>query len=342
MTKRQRRASCLVIVIILLLLPACRVSTAEGLATTAGKLSVHFIDVGQGASQLIIGPTGKTMLIDGGNNSEEAKIVAYLQRQQVSKVDILIATHPDADHAGGLDAVINHFDIGKIYMPKVQSNTKTFEDVLKAIKAKSLKVSTAKAGLTLEWEHDVEVLMLAPVGVYGETNEMSAVVKLSYGENSFLLTGDAEGESESDIMKSGFSLKADVLLVGHHGSHSSTSTSWLKNVQPQYAVIQSGPNNYGHPASEVLGRLKKQGSDVLRTDEVGNIIFISDGETLKVNHTDSLKDAEKTASTSNKEIKQNVYESCAAVRDAGKSPIRRGDPGFNAKLDRDGDGVACE
>lgn len=337
MTNWQRRASCLLIGIILLLLPACQVSTTNGSVTTVGKLSVHFIDVGQGASQLIIGPTGKTMLIDGGNNSEEAKMVAYLQRQQVSKIDIVIATHPDADHVGGLDAVIHHFDIGQIYMPKVQSNTKTFEDVLKAIKAKSLKVSTAKAELTLDWEQDVEVLMLAPVKVYEDSNEMSAVVKLSYGKNSFLLTGDAEGESESDMMKSGFSLKSDVLLVGHHGSDSSTSTIWLKNVQPKYAVIQSGANNYGHPASEVLSRLNKQGVDVYRTDKRGNLIFVSDGKTLTVNHTDTLTNVEATAST-----QQNIYDSCAAVKDAGKAPISQGDPGFNAKLDRDGDGVACE
>lgn len=337
MTKWQRRAICLATGFILLVFPACQATTTNGIATSAGKLSVHFIDVGQGASQLIIGPTGKTILIDGGNNSEEAKMVAYLQRQQVNKIDILIATHPDADHVGGLDAVINHFDIGKIYMPKVPSNTRTFEDVWTAIKAKSLKVSAAKAGVTLEWEQGVEVLMLAPVSVYEDTNEMSAVVRLSYGNRSFLLTGDAEGESESDMMKSGVSLKADVLLVGHHGSNSSTSSDWLKEVEPQYAVIQSGTNNYGHPAGEVLSRLNKQGADVYRTDELGNIIFTSDGIALAVDHTDTLKDAE-----GDKQPPDNVYESCAAVREAGKAPIRRGDPGFNANLDRDSDGVACE
>ncbi|MGO4372080.1 MBL fold metallo-hydrolase [Paenibacillus sp. MCAF20] len=344
MTRLQTRVLCLLMGIILILLPACQIAPANNdeVVDTAGKLSVHFIDVGQGASQLIIGPTGKTILIDGGNNSEEAKMVAYLQSQRINKIDILIATHPDADHVGGLDAVIRHFDIGKIYMPKVQSNTKTFEDVLTAIKEKSLKISTAKAGLSLEWEQDVEVLMIAPVSVYEDTNEMSAVVKLSYGNHSFLLTGDAEAESENDIMKSGVSLKADVLLVGHHGSNSSTSSEWLKKIQPKYAVIQSGTNNYGHPTNEVLGRLKKQGTVVYRTDQLGNILFVTDGTSLEIDHTDRLVDAKATDTASDKLTQQSVFESCAAVREAGKAPIRKDDPGYNAKLDRDGDGIACE
>lgn len=114
-----------------------------------GELQVHFIDVGQGASQLIIGSSGKTILIDAGNNNQEEEIVAYLRKNGIQKIDILVGTHPDADHVGGLDAVIDNFEIGKIYMPKVQSNTKTFEDVLLAIQRKGLKVSTAKAGVTL-------------------------------------------------------------------------------------------------------------------------------------------------------------------------------------------------
>lgn len=116
---------------------------------TKGELIVHFIDVGQGASQLIVGPMGKTILIDAGNNDQETVVVNYLKKQKINKVDILVGSHPDADHIGGLDAVIDNFDIGKVYMPKVQSNTKTFEDVLLAIQRKGLKVSTAKSGLTL-------------------------------------------------------------------------------------------------------------------------------------------------------------------------------------------------
>jgi beta-lactamase superfamily II metal-dependent hydrolase len=204
-----------------------------------GNLKVHFIDVGQGASQLIISPTGKSILIDAGNNDKEKLIVAYLKKEKINKIDILIGTHPDADHIGGLDAVIDNFDIGKIYMPKVQSNTDTFKEVLAAIQKKKLKVSTAKSGLTLEWETGIKVEMIAPVGTYDDTNDMSAVVHLTYGSNAFLFTGDAETKSEADTLKSGVNLKSDVLVIGHHGSKSSTSQSFLDAINPKVCCDSS-------------------------------------------------------------------------------------------------------
>lgn len=258
-------------------------STVKAQVVTAGELQVHFIDVGQGASQLLIGPTGKTMLIDAGDNSMEGTVVGYLQQMGVKKIDILIGTHPDADHVGGLDKVIDHFDIGNIYMPRIQANTKTYESVLQSIKAKGLKVSTAKAGLTLDWEPDMEVKMIAPVHTYEDTNEMSAVLHLTYRDTSFLLMGDAEAESEADILQSGVDLKADVLLVGHHGSRTSTSEALLNRVKPAYAVIQVGKDNkYDHPAPETLKRLTHKGIQIYRNDEQGNIIVTSDGAKINV------------------------------------------------------------
>ena len=248
-----------------------------------GNLSVHFIDVGQGSSQLLIGPTGKSMLIDGGDNSEEETVVQYLKQQGITKIDILIGTHPDADHVGGLDKVIDNFDIGNIYMPKVQANTQTYQSVLQSIKNKNLKVSTAKAGLELDWEPGVDVKMIAPVGTYEDTNEMSAVIHLTYGDKSFLLTGDAETLSEADMLKSGADLAADVLMVGHHGSESSTSQAFLDKVNPTYAVIQVGKDNkYDHPAAKVLERLQAKQVEIFRNDEDGTIIMITDGKELSV------------------------------------------------------------
>lgn len=313
-------------------------------------VKVHFIDVGQGASQLIIGPTGKTILIDAGNNSEEEKMVAYIKNQNINKIDILVGTHPDADHIGGLDAVIDNFDIGKIYMPRVASNTKTYEDVLSAIKMKSLKVTTAKAGLTLDWENDTTVQMIAPVSTYDDTNEMSAVIKLTYGNTSFLLMGDAEATSEADILKTGVDIKADVLLIGHHGSNSSTSVKFLNAVDPNYAVIQVGHNNYGHPTSEIIKRLSDKKIDIYRNDTQGNIIFTTDGEKIAVTPNKGVSDAKAnnsltkpSAKPSDKPKKDTVtYASCSAVIEAGKAPLHKGDPGYSLKLDRDGDGVACE
>ncbi|AWB46961.1 MBL fold metallo-hydrolase [Paenibacillus sp. CAA11] len=250
-------------------------------ASTDSKLRVVFLDVGQGASQLLIGPTGKTMLIDAGNNDQEETVLRDLRKYGVKRLDIVIGTHPDADHVGGLDKVIDELEIGKVYMPKAQSNTKTFESVLNSIKNKGLTVTTAKAGVTLDFEPGISVRMLAPVGHYDDNNNMSAVIKVVYGKTSFLLTGDAEGESERDMLASGANLRADVLLVGHHGSRSSTSAKFLQAVNPKFAVIQVGKDNkYGHPTQTVLQRLLKQGVQVFRNDQQGTVEIASDGQKL--------------------------------------------------------------
>jgi competence protein ComEC len=340
------------------------VSGSTKLPVVKGNLIIHFIDVGQGASQLVISPTGKTILIDAGNNNKEKLVVAYLKKEKIKKIDILIGTHPDADHIGGLDAVIDNFDIGKIYMPKVQSNTETFKDVLAAIQKKSLKVTTAKSGLILDLEAKVIVEMIAPVGTYDDANDMSAVVRLTYGSNSFLFTGDAESKSEADMLKSIVNLKSDVLMVGHHGSKSSTSQKFLDAVNPKYAVIQVGKdNNYGHPTAEVLKKLNDKGIKIYRNDEQGNIIFTSNGKDITVKLDKAVVATPKTTAkpttkatskptpkatvkpTSKPIVEQSdnvYYQNCTAVRAAGAAPLYVGDPGYSTKLDRDKDGVACE
>ncbi|WIV21208.1 MBL fold metallo-hydrolase [Paenibacillus polygoni] len=335
--------------------------------TPSGKLTVHYIDVGQGASQLIQTPSGKTMLIDGGNNDDEQRMVSYLNKQGVKKVDVLIGTHPDADHIGGLDAVVDSFDIGKIYMPKVSSNTKTYESLLTSIKNKSLKVTTAKAGINIDLDNEIDIKMIAPVKTYDDKNEMSAVVKLTYGNNSFLFTGDAESGSESDMINSGVNLKSDVLLVGHHGSNSSTSQTFLNAVDPTYAVIQVGNNSYGHPTDNILNRLNSKNIKIYRNDLQGTIIFTSDGTNIKPSVSawkytaTTNKEETPSESTSTTVTKKEpavssdtktetktesttsvYYKNCDAVRAAGKDPLYKGDPGYSTKLDRDKDGIACE
>lgn len=333
---------------------------SQNAALPNNNLKVHFLDVGQGASQLIIGPTGQTMLIDAGNNDQESVVVDYLKGQGVSKIDILVGTHPDADHVGGLDAVIDNFEIGKIYMPKVQSNTRTFEDVLLSIQRKGLKVATAKAGLQLDWESDVTVAMVAPVVEIDDSNEMSAVIHITYGETSFLLTGDAEAGSEKEMINSNADLKSDVLMVGHHGSTSSTTEAFVEAVQPSYAVIQVGQDNtYGHPKATVLKRLNDYGIQVYRNDQQGDIVFTSNGKDITVSHSkqDVVKREEKKNSpkqfstlpaapepSAAPEQQEDavVYKNCTAVRAAGKAPLHKGEPGYSTKLDGDKDGVACE
>lgn len=248
------------------------------------RLKVHFVDVGQADCILIQTPDGKNILIDAGNNEDGVKVLSYLRSNNVQKVDVLVGTHPHEDHIGSMDLVIKNFDIGKIYMPRVSSNTKTFRDVLSAIKEKGLKVSAASGGVSLDAGSRVKAEMLAPnSSTYEDINNYSAVIKLSYGDTAFLFAGDAEKISEQEMLSAKYNLKADVLKVGHHGSSSSTSSAFLKAVSPKYAVISVGKDNdYGHPSQHTLDKLADAGIQVLRTDQSGTIIMTSDGKTITV------------------------------------------------------------
>ena len=277
-----------------------------------GKMEVHFIDIGQGASQVIMTPSGKVMVLDGGNNDDEERMVAYLNKLGVKKIDILIGTHPDADHIGGIDAVIDAFDIGRIYMPKVQKNTETFQSVLRSIQAKSLKVTTAKAGIKLDLGSGVSADMIGPISANPNHNEMSAIVRIVYGKHSFLLTADAGFPAEEDLLASGTELKSTVLLVGHHGSDHSSSTPFLKAVRPDYAVIQVGENNYGHPRETVLSRLAEVNAKILRNDLDGTIIFTTNGAELKVK-------TDKTGKAKAAPIQKTVKKENAINKEAAAS-----------------------
>jgi competence protein ComEC len=247
-------------------------------------LSVHFIDVGQADSILVHTPSGNNMLIDAGNNADADTVTSYLSRQKVKKLDVLVGTHPHEDHIGGMDVVIQKFQIGKVYMPKKTTNTRTFEDVLQAVKDKGLKITSPVSGSTIALDPAIKVEILAPNSAsYKDLNNYSIVLKVTYGKTSFLFTGDAERESEKEMLAKGYNLKADVLKVGHHGSNSSTSAAFLKAVAPKYAVICVGKDNdYGHPKKEILDRLARARVKVYRTDLNGTIIAESDGEKVTV------------------------------------------------------------
>jgi competence protein ComEC len=247
----------------------------------SGQMEVHFINVGQGDSILVKLHNGQTMLIDAGPDDS---VVSYLNQQGIKKINYLVATHPHADHIGGMAAVIQTFDIEKVYMPRVTHTTQTYENVLLAIKAKGLKITPARAGTAVFTQDGLNVNIVAPCGSsYDNLNNYSAVIKIQYGNTSFLLTGDAESESEQQMLSNGVNLKSDVLKVGHHGSNSSTIPSFLKAVSPKYAVISCGAGNqYGHPHQETLSKLANAGIETYRTDTNGTIIFVSDGKTLTV------------------------------------------------------------
>jgi beta-lactamase superfamily II metal-dependent hydrolase len=246
-------------------------------------LVVSYIDVGQGDSILIQTPNGSNILIDAGTSSYQTKVSNYLKARGITKIDVLIATHPHADHIGGMSYIIDNFDIGSIYMPKVSTTTKTYETLLTAIKNKGLLINTAKAGVVINIDSALSVKLIAPISTsYNDLNQYSAVTKITYGSISFLFMGDAGSASEQEILNSRTDLKADVLKVGHHGSSTSTTQTFLNAVSPKYAVICVGKNSYGHPTQEVINRLLNIGASILRTDLDGDIVISSDGVNIFV------------------------------------------------------------
>lgn len=244
-------------------------------------LSVHFLDVGQGDSVYIELPNGEIMLIDAGEQEAAEHVTEYIKERAVQRIDYLIGTHPHSDHIGGIPAVINTFEIGKMYMPKVSHTSKTFENVLDAIEENAVDVYSAKAGVVIYEDEVTKIHILAPVSdKYEDLNNYSAVIKIQYGETSFLFTGDAEQLSEDEISED---VSVDVLKVGHHGSKTSSSKEFLYRVMPETAVISVGADNsYGHPSAPVINRLNEIGAEVLRTDEYGDIVIESDGESIIV------------------------------------------------------------
>ena len=289
------------------------------------KLKVNYINVGQGDSILIQTPTGKNILIDGGKTDQTTTVENYLKSAGVTTLDYVIATHADSDHIGSLDSVIKDFNIGKVYMPNVTNSTYTFADLLAAMQLKGLTFNRAKAGGTLDLGTGLAADFVGPVkDSYTEGNNYSAVLHLKYGSTSFLFTGDAETESESDMIASGVDLTSTVLKVGHHGSSSSTSEAFLNAVNPKYAVISVGPNSYGHPTEEVLNRLSQHGISVLRTDVSGTIVATSDGTDVVFNATPTIPTTTTTPPTSSSSVKItniDLSSEIATISNTGTSAV---------------------
>jgi beta-lactamase superfamily II metal-dependent hydrolase len=263
------------------------VGKVENSIAVPGYLQMHMIDIGQGDS-IYIKCGEKNVLIDAGNNGKGSVVIDYLHKHGVSRLDWLIATHPDSDHIGGMDEVIkSDIEIENFMMPRMPDSltptTKTYEALLEALIAKGISVKKPQAGDAYELD-DVIMKILAPIGDFSDTNDYSVVCKFTYKNNSFLLTGDAETKSESRMIeKWGDELGADVLKVGHHGSKSSTGNAFLNKVHPQYALISVGRDNrYGHPTEAVLLRLKTLNIECLRTDFSGSIVAASDGQKINI------------------------------------------------------------
>lgn len=268
--------------ILIILLFQCSINTKENnIQSNKNPLQVHFIDVGQGDS-ILIQVNNKNLLIDSGPNKSEDKLKKYLKKLNISKFDYIIATHPHEDHIGNMSYIINNFDVLNFYAPKVENSTKAFETMVESLIRKDLKIKVLKANIkSIDLGKNIVVDVFSPFSnSYEDLNNYSPIVKISYGNTSFLFTGDAEELSENEVLNAGFDLKCDVLKIGHHGSSSSTSEKFLKASNPSIAVISVGEDNtYGHPTDTVLSRLKE--TKIYRTDINGNIVITSDGLSLK-------------------------------------------------------------
>lgn len=255
--------------------------TSEVTVEATGILKVHFIDVGQGDSCFIELPNGETMLIDAGEKEYGDNVVTYIYEQGCGSLDYVVATHPHSDHIGGLSEVLSTLPAGGLYLPPCPANSIVYENMLTAAESSSVPVHEVMAGDVILSIDDLQAEVVAPKEIIDDSNNNSVVIKLTYGDNIFIFTGDAEKKEEDEIWTN---IKCDVLKVGHHGSKTSTSANFLKKTDPEYAVISCGQgNSYGHPGEAVLKRLDKQGISVFRTDIQGTVVFTSDGTELTVN-----------------------------------------------------------
>lgn len=250
---------------------------------------VHYINVGQGDCELIES-NGEFMLIDAGENGNENAVLNYLRKAGVEKLKYVVATHPHSDHMGGLAEVLNEFEVENVIMPKLTKEqtptSKTYKDFLNAVKKSGAKGIYSKIGAEYT-VGEASFVILGPVINNTENlNDMSVIVKLTHGENTFLFTGDAEYDEEQDVIKNfAKELDCDVYKVGHHGSSTSSCEDFLEAVTPELCIISCGEDNsYGHPHYEAMERLESYTDKIYRTDVCGDIVVSSDKENLSVSY----------------------------------------------------------
>ena len=245
-----------------------------------GELTVHYIDVGQ-ADCTLLECGGQTMLIDGGNVDDSSLVVSYLKNQGIEHLDYMVCTHAHEDHVGGLSGPLNTCTVGTVFAPVAEYESVAFANFVKYTHAQGLDVTVPEVDDSFLLG-EARVIVLGPRKTYEDPNDTSIVLRVDHGENSFLFTGDMEATAEADLLAAGCDLDADVLKVGHHGSSTSTSYVFLREVMPEYGIISCGAGNtYGHPHEEVTGRLYDAGVTVYRTDEQGTVVATSDGAEIR-------------------------------------------------------------
>lgn len=247
-------------------------------------MSVHVLDVGK-ADSIFITCEGKNILIDAGETSIYKVVNEYLKKLDVKTLDLLVLTHQHSDHVGSMSKIVDELNIKSFMMPKIKDEIiptfKSYEKLLVSLDKKNIRVDKPIPGKSYNIG-EMKIDVFAPVKQYDNMNSNSIVFKVTYKNRSFLFTGDAGKESERDMITSGFDLKADVLKIGHHGSKTSTSQSFLNNVRPMYAVISVGEDRNKLPKKEIINRLKENNIKIYRTDLDGTVTFATNGDDIKI------------------------------------------------------------
>ena len=261
------------------------VTVNQNVIEEAGKFYLHFIDVGQAECELMK-CNEDTVLVDTGDVDSFETITSYLDSQNVKELDYLIITHMHSDHMGSAEEVIEKYKPENIIMTRLTESatptTELYTELLEVLSKCDSKIIAAKPGDRYDLD-SFSFVILAPNKNYDELNNTSVVIKAYFGDTTYLLQGDAERESEKDILSNGFDVNADVLKLGHHGSKTSTCSDYLDAVKPQLAVVNCGKGNkYNHPNNETLEKLESRGIPCFRTDKNGNIVIKSDGKVISV------------------------------------------------------------
>ncbi|WP_292372036.1 MBL fold metallo-hydrolase [Methanosarcina sp. UBA411] len=315
-------------------------TTTQNTVTISGQnLTVHFLDVDQGDS-ILLEVDGKSMLVDSGESDQGKVVTAYLQNQGISTLDYVVATHPHSDHIGGMNEILNNFQVEHFVDSGYPHTSKTYENMLTTIDQKNIPFQVAQAGQKIDFDPAVDIEILNPAKTYSEDlNENSVVLKVTYGTTSFLLMGDAGLETEEHIMKAGYNVDSDILKVGHHSSRSGSGASFISAVSPEASVIEVGAgNDYGHPHAEILEKLQKA-SKVYRTDLDGTITVTTDGSTYAVTtektgtissrngaytFTDSTTEESETPGSAKSTIyvsDLNLQDEWVQISNTGSSPV---------------------
>lgn len=251
----------------------------ENTTTAENRFEVHFIDVGQGDAALVL-CDAEAMLIDGGKPQASSIIYTYLKKLNIEKLNYIVCSHADDDHIGGLSAPLAKMTVENILAPETPADTRAYRSITEKAAEQEITIRHPKCGESMDFASS-KINFYGPVTESADDrNNGSIVMKVIYGETSFLFTGDAERIEEQQILDAGYDISATVLKVGHHGSKNSATYPFLREVMPKYAVISVGKNSYGHPTEDTLSRLRDADVKVYRTDMQGDIIAVSDGKTV--------------------------------------------------------------